>query len=68
MYSMQEKDNPCSVTILEIYASQDAYKKHIATEHFQKYKQGTLHMVKALELIDQNALNKASMLNNYIKN
>lgn len=27
-------------TALEIYASQDAYKKHIASEHFQKYKQG----------------------------
>lgn len=42
---------------LEIYASQDAYKKHIASEHFQKYKQGTLHMVKYLDLIDTNPLN-----------
>lgn len=42
---------------LEIYASQDAYKKHIASEHFQKYKQGTLHMVKHLDLIDTDPLN-----------
>lgn len=68
MYAMQEKDDPCQVTILETYASQDAYKHHIATDHFQKYKQGTLHMVKDLELIDQQALNSANVLNNYMKN
>lgn len=42
MYALQEKDNPCNITILETYASQEAYRKHIASAHFQKYKQGTL--------------------------
>lgn len=57
MYALQEKDNPCIITILETYASQEAYKKHIASEHFQHYKQGTLKMVKDLKLVGQTAVN-----------
>lgn len=64
MYAMQEKENPCNITILETYASQEAYRSHIASAHFQKYKQGTLHMVKNLQLLDQKVLNP----NNYIVN
>lgn len=67
MYAVQEKDNPCRITILETYASQEAYKHHIASEHFRKYKQGTLHMVKSLVLSDQNPLNPASIINNFIQ-
>lgn len=67
MYAMQDKDNPCQITILETYSSQEAYKSHIASEHFQKYKQGTLHMVKNLELCDQNPLNPANILTNIIQ-
>ena len=40
------------IRILEIYKNEEAYKKHIESEHFQKYKQGTLHMVKSLDLVD----------------
>ena len=57
MYAVGEKENPCKITILETYASREAYEKHIASEHFQKYKQGTLHMVKSLVLADQTPLN-----------
>lgn len=57
MYPMGLKRDKNALYILEIYASQDAYKKHIASEHFQKYKQGTLHMVKHLDLIDSDPLN-----------
>lgn len=67
MYAVAEKDNPCKITILETYASKAAYEKHIASTHFQKYKQGTLHMVKSLELTDQTPLNPNNELNNYIK-
>ena len=56
MYSMSDKKQPNLITILEIYADQAAYEKHIQTAHFQKYKQGTLSMVQHLELLDQNAL------------
>lgn len=45
------KDNN-QIRILEIYKNEEAYKKHIASEHFKKYKKGTLHMVKSLELVN----------------
>lgn len=67
MYAVSEKENPCMVTILETYASREAYEKHIASEHFQKYKQGTLHMVKSLVLSDQTPLNPANKINNFIQ-
>lgn len=57
MYPTVSKEDSCKITIMEIYASQDAYKSHIASPHFQKYKQGTFHMVKSLQLLDQNPLN-----------
>lgn len=52
LYATAEKDAPHKVTILEIYANRAAYESHLATPHFQKYKQGTLLMVKELELVD----------------
>ena len=67
MYALQEKDNPCNITILETYTSQEAYRKHIDSAHFQKYKQGTLHMVKNLQLLDQTELNPSNKVVNYIK-
>lgn len=67
MYALQEKENPCNITILETYASQEAYRKHIASAHFQKYKQGTLHMVKNLQFLDQTQLNPSNKVVNYIK-
>ena len=67
MYALQEKENPCNITILETYASQEAYRSHIASAHFQKYKLGTLHMVKNLRILDQNELNPANKVVNYIE-
>lgn len=52
IYALSEKDNPTHFTILETYASTEAYQSHIQTSHFLKYKTGTLHMVKSLELIE----------------
>ena len=66
MYAMAEKDNPTVITILETYASAEAYKAHIASAHFRKYKQGTLHMVKDLQLLDQKELNPANRIINFI--
>lgn len=67
MYAVSDKENPCLITILETYASAEAYKQHIASAHFQKYKQGTLHMVKSLQLCDQHPLNPANKLTNYME-
>lgn len=52
IYPMQQLRDSCQIRILEIYASQDAYQHHIKTQHFLTYKQGTLHMVKHLDLVD----------------
>ena len=67
MYAVADKENPCNITILETYSSQDAYKKHIASGHFQKYKQGTLHMVDSLVLDDVTPLNGANVIKNTIE-
>ena len=67
MYAVGEKENPCQITILETYASREAYDKHIASAHFQKYKQGTLHMVKSLVLSDQTPLNPANRIKNFME-
>ena len=56
LYATAEKDAPHKITILEIYANRAAYENHLKTPHFQKYKQGTLQMVKELELVDSTPL------------
>ena len=63
LFPTQMKEDSTQFRILEIYASQQAYQQHIHTAHFQKYKQGTLHMVKSLKLqdltpLDRNTMNK----------
>src|SRR6186713_799095 len=52
LYAVAEKNDPTHITILEIYADTIAYKSHLLTPHFIKYKNGTKDMVKALELIE----------------
>jgi len=56
LYAVAEKENPHKMVILEIYADEEAYQKHIKTPHFLKYKEGTLDMVQSLELIDTTPL------------
>ena len=67
MYAVADKEDPSHITILETYANQEAYKQHIASDHFQKYKQGTLHMVDSLILDDVTPLNPKNKLINYIE-
>ena len=52
IYPMVEIRNNTKIRILEIYRNQNAYKKHIESKHFKKYKKETLHMVKNLDLVD----------------
>jgi quinol monooxygenase YgiN len=52
LYAVYEKNTPTHVTILEIYANAEAYKAHLQTPHFIKYKTDTRDMVKSLELIE----------------
>ena len=56
LYAVFDKKNPTSLTILEIYADSAAYKAHIQTPHFLKYKNGTQKMVRSLELVETDPL------------
>jgi quercetin dioxygenase-like cupin family protein/predicted TIM-barrel fold metal-dependent hydrolase/quinol monooxygenase YgiN len=61
LFPTQTKEDSTQIRILEIYASQQVYDHHIQTAHFQKYKQGTLHMVKHLKLNDLQPLTPETM-------
>jgi len=61
LYPMQSVEDSCQIRILEIYASEEAYQQHLKTPHFQKYKQGTLHMVKDLKLPTMKPLDPETM-------
>lgn len=50
--AVSEKEHPDHITILEIYASTEAYNAHLASPHFKRYKAVTETMVKSLELIE----------------
>jgi quinol monooxygenase YgiN len=52
LYAVYEKSNPTHVTVFEIYANEEAYKAHLQTPHFLKYKAITKDMVKSLQLIE----------------
>lgn len=52
LFAVQEKENPTHFTILEIYADSAAYKAHLQTPHFIRYKTSTKDMVKSLELVE----------------
>lgn len=58
-YAVADKKNPASITILEIYADSAAYKSHILTPHFKRYKDTVQHMVKSLELVDVDLIGAA---------
>ena len=61
LFPMQSAEDSTQIRILEIYASEEAYQSHIKTEHFLKYKQGTIHMVKSLKLPTMQPLDPEAM-------
>ena len=61
LFPMQSAEDSTKIRILEIYASEEAYQQHLKTDHFQKYKQGTLHMVKSLNLPTMQPLDPETM-------
>ena len=61
LFPMQSAEDPTLIRILEIYTSDAAYQAHLKTEHFQRYKQGTLHMVKSLSLPAMQPLDPGTM-------
>ncbi|HEY9195415.1 MAG TPA: antibiotic biosynthesis monooxygenase [Mucilaginibacter sp.] len=56
LYAIAEKNNPTHISVFEIYADDNAYKAHLQTAHFKKYKSTTKDMVKSLELVEADAI------------
>jgi quinol monooxygenase YgiN len=56
LYAVSEKQNPAHFTILEIYADSAAYRAHLQTPHFIRYKTSSKDMVKSLELVEATPL------------
>jgi quinol monooxygenase YgiN len=52
LYAVSEKENPGRVIVFEIYRDGAAYKKHVQTPHFKKFRATTDNMVKSRKLID----------------
>jgi quinol monooxygenase YgiN len=52
LYAVAEKDNPARIFVFEMYADSQAYRAHLETAHFKKYKADTQEMVKSLKLVD----------------
>jgi quinol monooxygenase YgiN len=50
LYAVSNKDNPAHITVFEIYKDTAAYKAHVESAHFKKYKAVTGTMVKSLRL------------------
>lgn len=61
IFPMQMKENLNQIRIVEIYASTEAYTKHLESPHFKKYKTTTSNMVKSLRLVDMKAVDTATM-------
>jgi quinol monooxygenase YgiN len=56
LYAVAVKDHPNQIRILERYADQAAYERHIQSPHFQKYKSETQTMVRSLRLIETSTI------------
>ena len=51
LYAVFEKNNPTHIRVFEIYRDTDAYKSHLESANFKKYKATTEKMVKSLKLV-----------------
>lgn len=52
LYAVSVKNQPNRIRIFEVYADTDAYRAHLTTPHFLRYKQETQKMIKSLNLIE----------------
>jgi quinol monooxygenase YgiN len=50
--AVSAKGKPDEVTILEVYGDAEAYRSHLESPHFKKYKAATQTMVRSLELLE----------------
>ena len=52
LYAVSVKGHPEQIRLLEIYRGEAAYKAHLQSAHFKKYKEATKAMVMSLKLTD----------------
>ena len=52
LHAVSEKDDPARVRVFEIYTDEAAYKTHLETPHFRKFRDTTEKMVRSRRLID----------------
>lgn len=52
LYAVSEKENPARFRVFEVYTDADAYKTHLETPHFKKFRAMTENMVKSRKLLD----------------
>jgi quinol monooxygenase YgiN len=52
LYAVSEKDDPARIRVFEIYTDERAYKTHLETPHFRKFRDATEKMVKSRRLLD----------------
>jgi quinol monooxygenase YgiN len=56
LYCVADKNNPSHIRVFEMYRDIDAYKQHLESAHFKKYKAATQEMVKSLNLVPMNPI------------
>ena len=52
LYAVSEADNPARIRVFEVYTDAAAYKTHLETPHFKKFRDITDKMVKSRKLFD----------------
>ena len=52
IYAVAEKEHPSKLRFFEMYADEAAFKAHIESPHFQKFRKETRDMVKSRKLIE----------------
>ena len=52
LYAVSEKDDPSRIRVFEIYTDENAYKAHLETPHFKRFRSTTEKMVRSRKLID----------------
>jgi quinol monooxygenase YgiN len=52
LYAVAEKDDPARFRVFEIYTDEEAYRTHLDTPHFRKFRAMTETMVKSRKLLD----------------
>jgi quinol monooxygenase YgiN len=52
LYAVSVKDNPTFIRVFEVYADEEAYRAHLDTPHFKRFREETNDIVKSRKLID----------------